>query len=171
MFHDHRAPGGVLLNINAVGHYANVLAIRGIASDFEDAVTRSRELAVRSVGNGGIGCASQPSSTRHRRVAGATSHQPARRPSYVPQDADPNRYAADYHSDVFIPSAALAGGDPRCPFAGAKWPNMLLDYLTPDELPPDHYNYALMRGHPVEAGAKYHNPWGPLDVTPEDVIY
>ncbi|MGI8571762.1 MAG: hypothetical protein ACR2L9_03930 [Solirubrobacteraceae bacterium] len=172
VFHDHRGPGGILLNVNAVGHYATVIAKNRAVPSFEHAVTRSRELALRSIGgNGGIGTAGKRSSTRHRRARGPAGGSPTQRPAHIPHDVDLTRYCADYHTDVFVPSAALTNGDPRCPFAGVRWPHMLLDYLTSEPLAADHHNYAFMHGHIVPASERYSSPWGPAPVTPDDEVY
>jgi hypothetical protein len=53
--HDHRCPGGVLFNLNGVGHYTYCQLDAGRYPTLEEALKRSHRSAIRSVGTGGIG--------------------------------------------------------------------------------------------------------------------
>lgn len=161
--HDRRVPGGVMFSMNSPGHYANSLVVRGVVEGLEDAITLVKETAMRSIGNGGIGCPEMGSTSWHNRTGSDTSSLPAgnRRTSRIPADANDARYAALYHTDVLV--AADVMSDRRSvhpPFEGDEvWPHLILDYITSERFPADHVNYALFHGHPIEDCGKYHNPW------------
>ena len=53
--HDRRIPGGVMISTNSPGHYATSLVTRGVFDSFEEAVDEVRDIARRSIGNGGYG--------------------------------------------------------------------------------------------------------------------
>lgn len=166
--HDRRLPGGLMFSMNSPGHYANSLAIRGIVEDFEEAVNFVGQTAVRSVGNGGIGHSGMHSASWHNRKDENSAGDGCpfgKQPSYVPEDFDPTRYSAVYHTDVLVPTEVTQDArliDGSYEEAGAEiWPHLILDYITTQEFPAGHVNYGLFHGHPVEDCAKYHNPWSP----------
>ncbi|WNI16821.1 hypothetical protein [Actinacidiphila sp. ITFR-21] len=160
--HDRRVPGGLLFSMNSPGHYANSLALRGLAAGLDEAIDFVRETAYRSVGNGGIGHHGAKSTSWHNTVP----HQPAReperrRPAYVPPNFDPERYSATYHTDVLVPTDVTVDGrlsDGPGPDT-ETWPYLILDYITSEAFAADHVNYGLFHGHPIEDCDKYHNPW------------
>ncbi|TDC83986.1 hypothetical protein E1193_07120 [Micromonospora sp. KC606] len=81
-FHDHRAPGGVLLNINAIGHHTAATIDSGRYGSPAAVLDRMHTTALRSVGSGGLGDPHQPGSTWHldkgRRSAAAAPGRAAR---------------------------------------------------------------------------------------------
>jgi hypothetical protein len=161
--HDHRVPGGVLLNINAVGHHTWASHDVGRFPTPTAAVRRSHDTARRSVGNGGIGHPDRLSTTWH--VRPGESNEPInspRRPGYVPPDSDPERYGSLYHIDVTVSSlyadpAPLTG--PSLPPGIEKW-TMMLDYFTTEDTPAYH-NAALLHGIPITPDQAHGAPWKP----------
>ena len=53
--HDRRIPGGIVISVNSVGHYANTLVNLGLANTLQDAIHTVQRIAWFSIGNGGIG--------------------------------------------------------------------------------------------------------------------
>jgi hypothetical protein len=164
--HDRRIPGGLMFSMNAVGHYAHSLVMRGLMSSLDAAVAFVRDTAYRSVGNGGIGVPVIESQTWHKTVRGADEPGicPARRlPSYVPADFDPMSYAGLYHTDVLVPTSVTAD---QASVSGRYddtdieiWPNLGFDYLTEESFPAEHENYGQFLGMPVDECNMYYNPW------------
>ncbi|MEF9885519.1 hypothetical protein [Streptomyces sp. P9-A4] len=168
--HDHRVPGGVLLNVNAVGHHTQAAYDAGQFDCPAAAVERSHQTALRSVGNGGIGHPDGRSSTWHLRKGqpGGQGQSGPRRPGYVPPDADPERYGSQYHIDVTVSSQYADPGPcppPVPPAEPEEW-TMMLDYFTAEETP-GYHNPALMRGLPITPGQAGDAPWKP-DSRPGD---
>ncbi|MBT2468889.1 hypothetical protein J7E97_13635 [Streptomyces sp. ISL-66] len=171
--HDHRVPGGVLLNINAVGHHTSASYDTGQFPNRGAAVRRSRDTARRSVGNGGIGHPDRLRSTWHVRPGG--SNEPLdspRRPGYVPPDSDPERYGSLYHIDVTVNSLYA---DPE-PLTGASLPpgiekwTMMLDYFTAGETPAYH-NAALLHGIPIPPDEAHGAPWKPEPRSGTELVF
>jgi hypothetical protein len=162
--HDRRLPGGLMFSMNSPGHYANSLAARGLYESFENATDFVRETAYRSIGNGGIGCPHMPSASWHNETDD-TSAADRSRPAYIPDNFDPTRYSAVYHTDVLVPTAVTS--DDRIvqhsynEVDAEVWPYLILDYITTAEFPDGHVNHGLFHGHPIEECAKYYNPWPP----------
>ncbi|MET0235141.1 MAG: hypothetical protein ABW224_10920 [Kibdelosporangium sp.] len=164
--HDRRLPGGLMFSMNSPGHFANSLALRGIRESFEDAVDFVRETAFRSIGNGGIGCPHMPSASWHNEADDNTDLVDDRkRPHYIPDNFDPSRYSAVYHTDVLCPTAVTTDDrlvkEDFSEINAEVWPYLILDYITTEEFPEDHVNHGLFHGHPIEDCGKYHNPWPP----------
>ena len=93
-------------------------------------------------------------------------HGPDRkRPAYIPDNFDPTRYSAVYHTDVLVPTAVTTDArlinNSYAEVDAEVWKYLILDYITASEFPADHVNYGLFHGHPVEDCGKYHNPWPP----------
>lgn len=165
--HDRRLPGGLMFSMNAVGHYANSMVMRGVKDDFAEAVEFVRETAFRSIGNGGIGCPHLESASWHNEADPAERDVPDRkRPAYIPENFDPTRYSAMYHTDVLVPTAVTT--DDRLveksysEVDAEVWEHLVLDYFLTEEFPVGHINYGMFHGRPVDDCAKYHNPWPPL---------
>ena len=164
--HDRRLPGGLMFSMNSPGHFANSLVLRGIRDDFADAVEFVRETAFRSIGNGGIGCPHMPSASWHNEADPADRAVPDRkRPKYIPENFDPSRYSAVYHTDVLVPTAVTTDGrqvnESYAEVDAEVWEYLILDYITTDVFPTDHVNHGLFHGQEIEDCAKYHNPWPP----------
>jgi hypothetical protein len=159
--HDRRAPGGVLVSVNSPGHLANAWVKLGLEPDFETATSETRKLAIRSVGNGGHGSAQISSCSWHNLEIPAGGAQ---------KDACPSErdYSAIYHTDVLVPTLATLGRGPR---DRVVWDNLKFDYISTRTIPFGHPNYALYRGHPVDAERLFDNPWPPRHPdTLEDIL-
>ncbi len=161
--HDRRVPGGLLISMNSPGHYAASRHIRGTYSAHQAAIDFVRDLAFRSIGNGGIGQAAVASNSWHNRTGevpeGGCPIKHA--PSYIPADVDLHRYSALYHTDVLVPTAVMSDArDYTVAREGAEtWPHLVIDYMTAEQFPEDHPNYGLFIGHPVDDADIYTNPW------------
>lgn len=159
--HDRRVPGGVLISVNSPGHLANSWVKLGLESDFENATCETRKLALRSVGNGGLGSEATPSCSWHNMETPADGAEQNGRPSK-------RDYSAVYHTDVLIPSAATLE---RNSHNSEIWDNLRFDYISTRIVPFGHPNYALYRGHPVEDRQLFDNPWPPRRPdTLEDIL-
>jgi hypothetical protein len=166
--HDRRVPGGLLISINSPGHYLNSLLVRGLVSNFAEAVEYVRDLALRSIGNGGIGHEKMASLTWHNRDPKfLESGCPVKRlPSYIPPDHSREHYSGLYHTDVLVPTSVTVDGNTIDHLNGKYdkleiWSQLRIDYLVETYFGPDSQNYALFHGHPITEAAKYHNPWPP----------
>ncbi|HEV2992329.1 MAG TPA: hypothetical protein VG759_28105 [Candidatus Angelobacter sp.] len=166
--HDRRVPGGLLISINSPGHYLNSLVTRGLVPAFSQAVEYVRNLALRSIGNGGIGDKGMHSLTWHNRdPEGSQFHCPVKNlPSYVPADFSREHYSGLYHTDVLVPTAVTIDGQRINHLNGdysncEVWSHLRIDYLVETRFDEKSQNYALFHGHPIPEVAKYHNPWPP----------
>jgi hypothetical protein len=162
--HDRRIPGGMMISSNSPGHYANSLVARGICKSLDEAVTDVRDIAWRSIGNGGHAEPRGQSSSWHNADPTRPPGQcPMRhRPQYVPENFDTKTYSAHYHTDVLVPTDVTVD-DTIDPDRGKaeEWRWLILDYITAEKAPADHVNHALFHGQPIAPEAIYHNPWPP----------
>ncbi|ABE37779.1 hypothetical protein [Rhodopseudomonas pseudopalustris] len=164
--HDRRIPGGLMISVNSPGHWANSLVMRGLAPSLDEAVGRVLDIALRSIGNGGIGHDGTPSASWHNRENNPDClmrrRQLSKLPHYVPEDYSQRFYSALYHTDVLVPTDVTIDGtiDPDID-ASEHWNHLIIDYISEQERTPDHINYALFHGHPIPDEALYHNPWSP----------
>jgi hypothetical protein len=162
--HDRRIPGGVMISTNSPGHYANSLVTRGLVPSLEEAVAAVRDLAWRSIGNGGEGEPTHQSASWHNIDAERPAGQcPMKhRPRYIPENFDTKLYSALYHTDVLVPTDVTVNGTIDPDWSKAEvWRWLILDYITPHPYSMDHVNYALFHGHPIAPESIYHNPWPP----------
>jgi len=162
--HDRRIPGGVMISTNSPGHYANSLVVRGILASLDEAVEQVRDIAWRSIGNGGYGEPRGRSASWHNidedRPAGQCPMK--HRPKYIPENFNTKVYSALYHTDVLVPTDVSVNGAIDPDYAQAEtWPWLIIDYMTPKEYPADHVNHGLFHGQPIAEEAIYHNPWPP----------
>jgi hypothetical protein len=162
--HDRRIPGGLMISTNSPGHYANSLVARGIVDSFDKAVEEVRDIAWRSIGNGGYGEPRGRSASWHNidpdRPAGQCPMK--HRPRYIPENFNTRIYSALYHTDVLVPTDVTVDDTIDPDYSTAEvWRWLIIDYITPKEYGSDHVNYALFRGHPIAPEAIYHNPWPP----------
>lgn len=164
--HDRRIPGGLLISVNSPGHLANALYANGNFTSLKDAVQWIFEIAMHSVGNGGIGHEPTGSTSWHN-----IEHDPAalgarcplsHRPPHIPENYSGRVYSALYHTDVLLPTDVTVRDeiDPDVTHAEV-WPWLVIDYISEAEMPADHLNYALFHPHPIPEEARYHNPWPP----------
>lgn len=162
--HDRRIPGGMMISTNSPGHFANSLVTRGFTESLEKAVDEVRDIAWRSIGNGGHGEPRGRSASWHNidpdRPAGQCPMK--HRPRYIPENFNTKTYSALYHTDVLVPSDVTVNGaiDPDYSKADV-WQWLIIDYMTSKEFSADHVNHALFHGHPIAPEAIYHNPWPP----------
>jgi hypothetical protein len=123
-----------------------------------------RDLARRSIGNGGYGEPRGQSASWHNvdpdRPAGQCPMR--HRPRYIPENFDTKTYSALYHTDVLVPTDVTTDDTIDPDRASAEtWQWLIIDYISPAKVTPEHVNYALFHGHPIAAEAMYHNPWPP----------
>jgi len=165
--HDRRVPGGILISVNSPGHLANSLVMRGLATDFESAVKTMFDLALRSIGNGGIGHQRGFSTSWH-----SASKPGGRCPFHVvgKPTSDVRRYSAAYHTDVLIPASVTSDPDLDSTENLEVWPHLILDYISSDKFQTSHVNYGLFHGHPIPEEAKYFNPWTPRRAVNEKLL-
>ncbi|WP_321911971.1 hypothetical protein [Burkholderia cepacia] len=164
--HDRRIPGGLLISVNSPGHLANSLHARGAFPSLKEAVQWIYEIAMHSVGNGGIGHEHTRSASWHN-----IEHDPAalgarcplsHRPPHVPENYSGRVYSALYHTDVLLPTDVTVRDEIDPDVSKAEvWPWLVIDYISEAEVSQDHLNYALFHPHPIPEEARYHNPWPP----------
>jgi hypothetical protein len=164
--HDRRVPGGLLISVNSPGHLANSLVMRGVMPTLPAAVQWIYDVAMYSVGNGGIGHDSARSCSWHNTVNDATRLSARRelshRPNYIPENYSGRIYSAAYHSDVLLPTEATVKPDLDPDLAKCKaWQWLVIDYIGDGEFGSDHVNYGMFHPHPICPEARYDNPWPP----------
>ena len=164
--HDRRVPGGLLISVNSPGHLANSLVMRGVVATLPEAVQWIYDIAMFSVGNGGIGHEGMTSCSWHNTFKDSARPSARRelghRPNYIPENYDGRVYSARYHSDVLLPTEATVRAelDPdehKCP----AWRWLVIDYISEGEVAKDHLNYGMFHPHPIQPEARYDNPWPP----------
>jgi hypothetical protein len=164
MNHDRRIPGGLMISVNAPGHYVNTLVLRGQAS-LDEAIEQVRELTWRSIGNGGIGHDGFPSVTWHNVEDRAEASCPAKKlPSYIPANFSREYYSGMYHTDVLIPTAVTVD-DTIITAIDEKsmeiWRWNVLFYVSLHEFEAGHPYYGEFIGHQISEEARYYNPFAP----------
>jgi len=169
--HDRRVPGGVVLSVNAVGHYANNMVKQGMFKDVEDAVIEIRKFAWQSIGNGGIGVNNLPSTSWHNIDAENTCPF-GERPSTVPENFSIVNYSARYHTDVLIPryltEVPTTVGDPSV----EDWKSLTFEYFTARQYQLGSIDFGMFHRYPVDDEAVYFNPFPPIRaINSPDLIY
>lgn len=164
--HDRRVPGGLVISVNSPGHLANSLVMRGVVPSLPEAVQWIYDVAMYSVGNGGIGHAGMSSCSWHNKLEEkeklgcrrGLSH----RPKYIPENYDGRIYSARYHSDVLLPTEATVRSDLDPDASQCEvWQWLIIDYISEGEFPDDHVNYGMFHPHRVPDRERYDNPWPP----------
>lgn len=169
--HDRRVPGGVVISINSVGHYANNILRQGLVNDLDEAITKVQRLAWQSIGNGGIGLGNKNSTSWHNIDPDNTCPHSIR-PSTVPENFSTKKYAANYHTDILIPYL-LTGkitkiGDP----AIEEWKWLTIEYFTATQYELGSIDFGMFHGYPVDHEALYFNPFPPIKgVNSPELIY
>ena len=159
--HDRRIPGGAVISINSVGHYANNLVRTGLAPDLDAAIASIRRLAWQSIGNGGLSLDKKNSSSWHNidPVNSCPAHE---RPSTVPDGFSIKKYAAWYHTDVLIPErltkSITTGGDPCL----EQWKWLTIEYFTSVQYALGSIDFGMFHGYPVDLEALLFNPFPPI---------
>lgn len=164
--HDRRVPGGILISVNSPGHLANSLVMRGLAGSLPEAVQWIYDIAMLSIGNGGIGHKDRPSSSWHNTVTDpdelAARCPISHRPAHIPENYSGRLYSATCHTDVLLPTQVTVHGELDPDLSRHEtWPWLIIDYISDRQTPPDHINYGFFHPHPIGAEARYHNPWPP----------
>ncbi|MBT2383467.1 hypothetical protein [Streptomyces sp. ISL-11] len=149
--HDRRIPGGVVISVNAPGHYAHSLVTRGLAPDLGAAMEFVRETAARTIGNGGIG---------HPSGLGSSWHN-------APGDGCPagrDTFSAAYQIDVLVQKDVVSDRTPRLTghHEDEIWPSLRLDYLTAKEFSVGDPDHGWSNGLPIGDDALLTNPWEPV---------
>jgi hypothetical protein len=164
--HDRRVPGGILISVNSPGLLAHSLVTRGLAPDLDTALQRVRALAWASIGNGGISrnAADRQSCSWHNIDPGRTHGQcPMKhRPQHVPELFDTERYSAQYHTDVLLPSSVML--DDRVDLrrdAAETWQRLDFAYLSALEMREEHENFGFVRGPHLRAAGSRRHRWRP----------
>jgi hypothetical protein len=159
-------PGGLVISVNSPGHLANSLVMRGVVATFAEAVQWIYDVAMYSVGNGGIGHADMTTCSWHNTATSekalAARRELTHRPAYIPENYSGRIYSARYHSDVLLPTDATVRAqlDPD-PDKCDVWRWLVIDYISERHFPPGHLNYGMFHPHPIPAEARYDNPWPP----------
>jgi hypothetical protein len=164
--HDRRVPGGILISVNSPGHLANTLMLKGVVPTLSDAIRWIYDVAMLSVGNGGIGDKERPSSSWHNTVSNpeelASRCPISHRPGYVPEKYSGRHYSATCHTDVLLPTTVMVKDELDPDLRRHEvWPWLVMDYISDRETPADHINYGFFHPHPILPEARYHNPWPP----------
>lgn len=164
--HDRRVPGGLLISVNSPGHLANSLVMKGAVGSLREAVQWIYDIAMLSVGNGGIGHQGRPSSSWHNTVsdpAALAARCPiSHRPAYVPENYSGRVYSATCHTDVLLPTNVTVWPELDPDLSQHEtWRWLIIDYISDRETPVDHINYGFFHPHPIGPEARYHNPWPP----------
>jgi hypothetical protein len=165
--HDRRIPGGVMISVNSPGHYANSLIKNGSCSSLDEAIERVMNLALNSIGNGGIGHETMPSCswrnpvTKELEGGGVCPHVTESGKS-ASDKYSTRTYSAFYHTDVLVPTDVTVDAtlDPNLEMA-EKWSHLIIDYMSSRQYSSDHVNFGLFHGAPIPDEARYHNPWPP----------
>jgi FPC/CPF motif-containing protein YcgG len=164
--HDRRVPGGLVISANSVGHYAQSLVVRGIVKSIDDALRETKELALGSIGNGGIGGNNVPSTTWHpsagtlrpTELCPEVSRASARRFAL-----ESTYYSGFYHTDVLVPKAVTLDSRPISKVTYPEvWPSLSLEYMTKRDLPRSHPDYGQFQGLQINEEDRYYNPWLPV---------
>lgn len=164
--HDRRVPGGILISVNSPGHLANSLVKRGIAPSLTQAVEQIFQLAMHSIGHGGIGHKTTGSCSWHNieadKKALGNRRPITHRSSHIPENYSSQVYSAVYHTDVLLPTEVTVTANLDTDTSKAEvWPWLVIDYISEEYVRSDHVNYALFHPHPIVEEACYHNPWPP----------
>lgn len=162
--HDRRVPGGIVISVNSPGHLANSLVQKGQAASLQEAIQWIYDVAMMSIGNGGVG--GRPSSSWHNTESDAgqlASRCPmSHKPAYVPENYSGRNYSATCHTDVLLPTKVTVHEelDPDIR-QHETWSWLVIDYISDRETPSDHINYGFFHPHRILPEARYHNPWPP----------
>lgn len=155
--HDRRVPGGLLISVDAPGHYLALGLDKGKFDDLDIGLSQIKNLTLKSVGVGGISHPQKISTTWH-------SRQTVDREGRLCDKSQSAYYSGFYHTDVLIPSVATHD---------ARWINSVVDddpcifnwnvlfYVTLEEFSPGHPYFGEFIGIPVEPEAIYFNPFPP----------
>lgn len=155
--HDRRVPAGLLISVNAPGHYLASGIDNGVFDDVQSGLKHIRKLTEGSVGVGGIKHPQKLSTTWHR-------HHPVDRAGCPLANTTGAYYSGFYHTDVLIPGGLTR--DARALHAIDKSDTMIFDwnvlfYVSMEEFATDSPYYGEFIGIPVTEDAIYFNPFAP----------
>ncbi|EPJ94272.1 MULTISPECIES: hypothetical protein [Pseudomonas] len=159
--HDRRVPGGAVISINSVGHYANNLIRTGLASDLDTAIESIKRLAWQSIGNGGHSLGKESTTSWHNIDPDNTCpfHD---RPSTVPEGFSVKKYSAWYHTDVLIPEVLTRHPTVAGDGCLEKWKWLTIEYFTSKQYELGSIDFGMFHGYPVDFEALLFNPFPPI---------
>ena len=169
--HDRRIPGGILVSVNSVGHYANNLVRIGDCASLAEAVQAVRKIAWMSIGNGGTGLSPTHSTSWHNINPERTCPMHPR-PKQIPENFDTDEYAAYYQTDVMIPSelTTLDVGLGSANHEVWKW--LKIEYFSDEHCELGDVNFGMFHGYRIDPEAILFNPWIPLKAENNpDLVY
>lgn len=159
--HDRRVPGGAIISINSVGHYANNMVNQGFANDLDEAVKNIQRLAWQSIGNGGISLKSKKSTSWHN-IDPVNTCPHLSRPSTVLEGFSEKKYSANYHTDVLIPDLLTRKVTDVDDPAIEKWKWLTIEYFTTMQYELGSIDFGMFHGYPVDHEAINFNPFPPI---------
>ncbi|EHO4880142.1 hypothetical protein KJI55_005176 [Escherichia coli] len=155
--HDRRIPGGMLISVNAPGHFMRLAIAKGFYKDQEQALSDIRNMTIQSIGKGGYSHPEKISTTWH-------SDNKMNRFGCPIHSTNSDYYSGFYHTDVLIPgeltqdSRIIHNVDSNDPMI-FNW-NVLF-YVSLEKFPVDNPYYGEFLGIPVDEEAKFFNPFPP----------
>lgn len=169
--HDRRIPGGVLVSVNSVGHYANNLVRLGDCATLSEAVKAVRKIAWMSIGNGGAGLNLAQSTSWHN-INPQRTCQRHPGPKHIPENFDTEEYSAYYQTDVMIP-LDLARNDVVLGSTHHEvWKWLKIEYFSDEHCQQGDVNFGMFHGYRIDPEAILFNPWIPLRAkNAPDLIY
>ena len=155
--HDRRIPGGILISVNALGHFMRLAIEKGFYKDQEQALADIRNMTIQSVGKGGYSHPEGISTTWH-------SESNLDRFGCPVHTGNSSYYSGFYHTDVLIPGELtkderllheIENSDPMI----FNW-NVLF-YVSLEEFPIDDPYYGEFIGIPVDDASMFFNSFQP----------
>jgi len=159
--HDRRIPGGVLVSVNSVGHYANSLVRLGDCATLADAVMAVRKIAWMSIGNGGSGLSPAQTTSWHNINPQRTCPLHPR-PKQIPENFDTDEYSAYYQTDVMIPSELTREDVALGSTNHEVWKWLKIEYFSEEHCQLGDVNFGMFHGYRIDPEAILFNPWIPL---------
>ncbi|RAT14983.1 hypothetical protein AU490_16080 [Lonsdalea populi] len=170
--HDRRVPGGAIISINSVGHYANNLIRMGLFPDLETAVSHIQKLAWQSIGKGGFSAGGKDSSTSWHNIDPENTCPFHERPGNVPDNFSIKNYTAKYHTDILIPDRLTRSLSKIDDEKFEKWKWLTIEYFTAQQYELGCIDFGMFQGYRVDFEAIDFNPFPPIKaVNSPDLIY
>lgn len=170
--HDRRVPGGAIISINSVGHYANNLIRTGQFPDLEAAVSHIQKLAWQSVGKGGISAGGKDNSTSWHNIDPENTCPMHERPGNVPENFSIKNYTAKYHTDILIPDLLTRKASDIGDETFERWQWLTVEYFTAQQYELGCIDFGMFHGYRVDYEAINFNPFPPIKaINSPDLIY
>ncbi|WP_426575335.1 hypothetical protein ACP179_00080 (plasmid) [Xenorhabdus stockiae] len=160
--HDRRVPGGAIISINSVGHYANNLIQMGLSNNLETAVKHIQKLAWQSIGKGGVEAGGIDNSTSWHNIDPDNTCPFNEKPSNVPENFSKNNYSAKYHTDVLIPDRVTRSKSEINDESFEKWKWLTIEYFTAQQYELGCIDFGMFHGYKVDLEAINFNPFPPI---------